>query len=122
MKFTVNGEAFDYDLAHVPMSDALAIEKAWKRRYAEWEAELYAGSAEATAVLIWLLWKRAGREVPLQDILDSEVDFDYSEVLRSITEAALQAKADADAAKAGPTSGAVPLTAPDGTDTTPDAT
>ena len=121
MKITVNGEAFDIDLAHVPMSDALAIEREWKRRYAEWEGELYAGSAEAVAVLVWLLWRRDGREVPLEGILSGEVDFDYSEVLRSITEAALQAKADAEA-EAGPTSGAVPLTAPDGTDMTPAAT
>lgn len=120
MKVIVNGEAFDYDLAHVPMSDALAIEREWKRRYAEWEQEFYAGSAEAACVLIWLLWRKDGRDIPLADILGGEVDFDYSDVLRSIVSEALAMKAEAEAAKEDPTIGV--SAAPDGTGMTPSNT
>ena len=119
MKITVNGEAFEVDLAHVPMSDALAIEREWKRRYAEWETELYAGSAEAACVLAWPLWRRDGREVPLQDVLGGTVDFDYSEMLRSIADGARELAAEAEAEAANPTTGAPD---PDGTGTTSPAT
>lgn len=120
MKISIDGEVYDYDLAHVPMSDALAIEREWKHRYAEWETEFYAGSAEAACVFAWLLWRNNGRDVPLQDILDGKVDFDYSEVLRSIIDAAMAARAEEEEAKADPTPAA--SAAPDGTATTPAST
>lgn len=117
MKIIINGEAFDYDREHRPMSEALAIEKAWGRRYAEWETELLAGSAEATGVLIWTIWRREGREVELQDLLDGKIDFDYIEVLRSMGDAAREAAKEED-----PTTPAGPLTDPAGTATTPAST
>jgi hypothetical protein len=120
VKFTVKGETFEVDLAHMPMSDALAIENESKRRYAEWESEFYAGSAWASCVLVWLAWKHDGREVPLGDILSGEVDFDYSDVLRSIMDALAQAAAEVRAGEADPTEGAAPP--PDGTATTLPAT
>lgn len=114
MKITINGETFDYEQVR-PMSEAVAIERAWGRRYAEWETELTAGSAEAAAVLAWVIWRREGRDVPLEDILTGKTDFDYLEMLRSIT------TATAEAAAADPP-GAGTGTAPDGTDTTPSGT
>lgn len=120
MKIVINGEAFDYDETKRPLSEALAIEKAWGRRYAEWESELFAGSAEATAVFVWTVWRRDGRHVQLEDILSGQADFDYREVLASLNESAAdQAKAAGDT---DPTSGAAPLTGPDGTGTTSAAT
>lgn len=118
MKITVGGEAFEYDNTRRPLSEALAIEKAWGRRYAEWEAELMAGSAEATAVFVWVVYRREGRDVPLADILSGEVDFDYGEVVQSLTAAYLEAQA----AEQDPTPGAEPRTDPDGTATTSAAT
>jgi hypothetical protein len=104
------------------LSEALAIEKAWGRRYSEFQHELAAGSAEAWAVLAWAVWRRNGREVPLQDILDGKVDYDHTEMVRSVNVAAAEeAQAAKDAAE-GPTSGASPLTGPDGTATTSAAT
>jgi len=106
------------------MSEALAIERECGRRYAEWESELFAGSAWAMAVFAWLVWKRDGREVPLADILSGEVDFDFTEFEVSILKASAEAKAareaEAQAAEGNPTSGAEP--APDGTPGTPPAT
>ena len=118
MKIIIDGETFEYDGRRMPMSDALAIEKAWGRRYAEWEMELNAGSAEAACVLVWLVWRRDGREVELQDILDGKIDFSYAEMLRSLAEAHAQAQAE----KENPTTGAAPRTDPAGTPATPSGT
>lgn len=119
MKITISGEAFEYDSDRYLMSEALAIEKAWGRRYSEFQHELAVGSAEAWAVLAWAVWRRNGREVELQDILDGKVDFDYTEMVRSVNVAAAE---EAKAAAEGPTSGASPLTDPDGTGTTSSGT
>lgn len=119
MKITIGGEAFDYDMDSRPMSEALAIEKAWGRRYAEFQQELAAGSAEGWAVLAWAVWRRSGRDVPLADILEGRVDFDHTEMVRSVNAAAAE---EAQAAGEGPTSGAGPLTVPGGTGTTSAAT
>lgn len=122
MKITVNGEVLDtgFDIGHVSMAQALEIEQASKRRYVEWEGEILGGSAEATCVLVWAAWKRDGRDVPLKDILDGNVDVDFSDVYRSFTEAYV-AGVKARAAE-NPTSGAAPLTGQAGTDTTPSGT
>lgn len=122
MKIVIAGETFEYDNTRRPLSEALAIEKAWGRRYAEWESELMGGSAEATAVLVWVVYRREGRDVPLQDILDGTVDLDYSELVESLAQAYRDAQAAGEAAKADPTSGDAPLTGPAGTATTPAGT
>jgi len=83
VKITIGGETFDYEQRR-PMSEAIAIEKAWGRRYAEWESELAAGSAEAAAVLAWIILRRDGQDIPLEDILSGKRDFDYRELLQSM--------------------------------------
>lgn len=119
MKITVDGEAlaYEFELGHVQISQALAIEKAAGRRYVEWEAEVVGGSAEALAVLVHLAWKDSGRDVPVADILGGKVDFNFVETYTSFM-GALREQAAARAAAERPTSGAAPLTDPDGTDTT----
>lgn len=122
MKITVGGEAlaYEFELGNVLMSQALAIEKAAGRRYVEWEAEVVGGSAQAMAVLVHLAWKDSGRDVPVADILSGRADFNFVETYTSFM-AALGEQAAARAAER-PTSGAEPLTDPDGTDTTSAAT
>lgn len=88
MKVVINGEAFDWDGSKAPMSEALAIERVYKRRYAQWQEDLGAGSAEAMCVLAWLIWRRDGREVPYEDIIGGTVDFDLMEMLGSLAESA----------------------------------
>ena len=124
MKFTINGEAFDssWDFGHVSMSDALAIEKVANRRYVEWEMEFLGGSAEALAAFVVLTWRRDGREVELKNILNGSVELDFSETYSSVMNALAEAQAEARRAKENPTSGAGPLTDPDGTATTSTAT
>ena len=112
-KITLNGEHFDFDGSKHPMSEALAVEKAWGRRYAEFESELAAGSAEAFCVLAWLVWRRDGRDIELKDILSGDVDFDVYEFAGSIA-----AASEEDAAEADPTIPAAPRTGLAGTATT----
>ncbi len=121
MKVTIDGTAYDFDEKHRPMSEALAIEKAWGRRYAEWESELQAGSAAAMAVFVWLVWRREGRDVNLEDILSGEIDFDYREMELSLLEAAAERERAAEA-EANPTEGDASPAAPDGTPGTSPAT
>lgn len=118
MKVVIAGETFEWDGTKAPMSEALWVEHAYKRRYAEWQDDLAAGSAKAMCVLACLIWRRDGRDVPLQDLLDGTVDFDLMEMLNSMAEAAEAEKAaDAEAGQgsANPTPAG---SAPDGTHST----
>jgi hypothetical protein len=93
-KVVIDGETFEYDGNKAPMSEALWVEDVYKRRYVEWQDDLQAGSAKAMCVLACLIWRRDGRDVPLQDVLDGKVDFDLHEMLTSIIESS-RAEAEA---------------------------
>jgi len=95
VKIVLGGETFEYDGSRAPMSEALAIERVYERRYAEWQSDLAAGSAKAMCVLAWLIWRRDGRDVPFEDILDGKADFDLAEMLESMAESAEAEKAAA---------------------------
>jgi hypothetical protein len=110
VKIVLGGETYEYDGTKAPMSEALAIEHVYKRRYAEWQQDLAAGSAKAMCVLAWVIWRRDGRDVPFEDIIDGKADFDLLEMLTSMAEAAEAEKA----AEADPT----PPSAPAGTRST----
>jgi hypothetical protein len=101
VKIVLGGETFEYDGSKTPMSEALAIERVYERRYAEWQTDLAAGSAKAMCVLAWLIWRRDGRDVPFGDILDGKADFDLMEMLTSMSESA-EAEAEAAADPTGP--------------------
>lgn len=72
-KISVNGESFVFNRDHKPLSEALAIEKGLGCTYGQWEDDLAKGSARALAALVWLVWKRDGRDVALEDILSGDV-------------------------------------------------
>lgn len=75
-KVTINGEVFEWDASRKPMSEALALENGLKCRYADWENDVQAGSARALCGFIWLVWRRDGRDVALEDILAGKVEID----------------------------------------------
>lgn len=85
-KIVINGEAFDYDGTKAPMSEALAVEQVYGRRYGEWQQDLQAGSAKAFCVLAWIIWRRDGRDVPFDDITGGKADFDLQEMVTSMNE------------------------------------
>jgi len=114
VKIVLGGETFEYDGSKAPMSEALAVERVYERRYAEWQTDLQAGSAKALCVMAWIIWRRDGRDVPFEDILDGKADFDLMEMMNSLAEAA-----DAEAAP-DPTVLSDPAGTPGtGTDTLP---
>jgi len=73
-KIRINGELFDFDRDYKPMSEALALEKTLGTTYGQWESDLSNGSARAIAGLIWVVWRRNGREVDFADIESGAVD------------------------------------------------
>jgi hypothetical protein len=73
-KIRIDGEYFEFDRDHRPMAEMLALEKELGITYGAWEDGLAKGSASAYAGLIWLVWKRAGREKPLAEILASDIN------------------------------------------------
>jgi hypothetical protein len=121
IKITINGETFDYDNTRMPMGDALAVEAVYGRRYIEWQMDLAGGSARAACALVWLIWKRDGRDVPFSSIADGTVSLDAEEVLVAIIEAgAEERKKDEETAPDPTIPGAG--SAPDGTPSTGTAT
>lgn len=121
MKVTLDGEQFDFDGAKFAMSEALAIEKVYQRRFVEWQADLQAGSVRAMAVLAWLIWRRDGRQVTFEDIESGAVDFDLMEFLTSVIESAEAQKKAQEAAEEEAAAGENPTPpgqGPDGTGTT----
>jgi len=102
-KIIIDGETFDYDGQKQPMSEALAIEEVYGARYAQWQDDLWAGSAKAMCALAWIIWRREGRDVAFADIIGGKVDFDLGEMLRSIIDAAETSATEAKAAEADPT-------------------
>jgi|SRR5215510_4824330 len=78
-KIRINGEYFEFDRDYKPMSEALALEKALKITYGQWERDLTAGSARAIAGLIWVVWRRNGREVDFADIESGAVEVNLAD-------------------------------------------
>jgi hypothetical protein len=85
-KIKINGEVFDWDATHHPMSEALAIEQATGQRYVDWEADLGGGSMRAMCGFVWLVWRRNGRDVPYEDIISGKVEIDLTDLLESLME------------------------------------
>jgi hypothetical protein len=79
-KVRVNGEFFEWDPDNKPMAEMLALEKALDTTYGEWLDGLVKFSARSLAGLIWLLWRRAGRDVPFADIESGAVGINVAEV------------------------------------------
>jgi hypothetical protein len=73
-KVSINGEYFAFDPQHKPMAEMLALEEATGLSYGEWESGMTRMSARALAALVWLLWKRDGREVPFADIVSGDLN------------------------------------------------
>lgn len=91
-KVTIDGQVFDYDPSRMLNTEAIALQKVTGMRMQEWGAALAEGDAFAMTGLVWLLYRRNGREVPFD-----EVEFDIG---------SLDIQDDEVAAEAGPTEAA----------------
>ena len=78
-KVKINGEFFEYDFTRQPLAEMLALEKELKTTYGQWTADRQNGSARALAGLIWLVWRRNGREVEFAKIESGEVPLDLAD-------------------------------------------
>lgn len=74
-KVTIDGQAFDYDPTRMLNTEAIALQKVTGMRMQEWTTLLTEGDAFALTGLVWLLWRRAGREVSFD-----EVEFDIGSI------------------------------------------
>lgn len=73
IKITIKGEAFDFDNVHYPLSEAIDLERATGIPFGIWQTTgLASGSAVSLAGLVWLVLKRAGRDVPIADIMSGK--------------------------------------------------
>lgn len=97
MKVVLNGETFDFDDSKRAMSEAMTIERLYKRKYVQWQQDLATGELEAWCMYAWIVWRREGRDVEYQNIVDGHVDFDLEEFVGSINAARRQPDAEAEA-------------------------
>jgi hypothetical protein len=74
-KVTIDGQVFDYDPTRMMNTEAIALQKVTGMRMREWTKSLTEGDAFALTGLVWLLWRRAGREVAFD-----EVEFDIGSI------------------------------------------
>lgn len=74
-KVTIDGQVYDYDPSRMLNTEAIALQKVTGMRMQEWTTALTQGDAFALTGLVWLLWRRSGREVSFD-----EVEFDIGSI------------------------------------------
>lgn len=74
-KVTIDGQVYDYNPTRMLNTEAIALQKVTGMRMQEWTTALTQGDAFALTGLVWLLWRRAGRECAFD-----EVEFDIGSI------------------------------------------
>lgn len=69
MKITVEGQVYDYDPSKMLNTEAIALQKVTGMRVPEWTKALTEGDAYALTGLVWLVWRRDGREVAFDEVV-----------------------------------------------------
>jgi len=67
-KVTVDGEVFDYDATRLLNTEAIALQKVTGMNTQAWMKALTEGDAYALTGLVWLLYRRNGRDVSFDDV------------------------------------------------------
>ena len=75
MKVTVEGAVYEYDAGKLLNTEAIALQKETGMTPTEFGEALEKGDALAITGLVWLVWRRAGRNMKL-----SEVEFDLMSI------------------------------------------
>ena len=78
-KVRIGDQYYEFDFASEPLAEMLALEKALNTTYGQWKSDRQAGTARAIAGLIWLIWKRNGRDVDFADIESGKVPLDLAD-------------------------------------------
>lgn len=71
-KVTIDGQVYNYDPNRMLNTEAIALQKVTGLRMNEWGDALKEGDAFALTGLVWLLWRRDGREVPF-DMVEFDI-------------------------------------------------
>lgn len=80
VKVTINGVAYSFDNERYPLAEAIELEKKLGMPFSKWKTGLYNGSAEALAGFVYLVLKRNGEDVPLEDIISGKFDLAESDL------------------------------------------
>jgi hypothetical protein len=80
LKVTIRGECFSFDNERYPLSEAIALEEGLGVPFHEWRTGLAQGSAKSMAGFVWLVLKRNGQAVTLDDIISGAYDLATSDV------------------------------------------
>jgi len=75
-KVTIDGQVFDYDPTRMLNTEAIALQKVTGMRMQEWTTALTEGDAFALTGLVWLLFRRDGRDVAFD-----QVEFDMGSIV-----------------------------------------
>jgi hypothetical protein len=79
-KVTIKGEVFSFDDGRFPMTEAIELEENLGTPFYLWKINLYRGSAKAAAGLVWLVFRREGRDTEMKDILSGAYELMADEV------------------------------------------
>jgi hypothetical protein len=75
MKIAISGETYEYDPDTLLNTEAIALQRATGMRPPEFGKALELGDAVALTGLVWLIWRRNGRNVEFD-----AVEFDLADV------------------------------------------
>lgn len=80
MRVEIEGEEFEFDSNRLPVAEGIALEKVLGMTLGEWNEALNRESALAMAGMVWLVWRRNGRDVRFKDIEDGTVPVDLAAI------------------------------------------
>lgn len=80
LKVTIKGACFSFDDGRFPMTEAIELEENLGTPFYLWKINLYRGSAKAAAGLVWLVFRREGRDTELKDILSGAYELRADEI------------------------------------------
>jgi|SRR6476646_1977685 len=80
LKVTIKGEVFSFDHERYPLSEAIELEEGLGISFHEYRLGLQVGSAKAMAGFVWVVFRRNGKDVPLDDILSGAYELATSDV------------------------------------------
>ena len=80
VKVTINGEVYSFDHERYPLPEAIDLEEKIGMPFHAWKTAFYSGSAKGLAGFVYLVLKRNGKDVPLEDILSGAYELAWDDV------------------------------------------
>jgi len=81
VKVTIRGEVYSFDNERYPLAEAIELERGTGMPFGVWRTTgLATGSSVALAGFAWLVLKRNGQKVPLEDIMSGRYELDTGDI------------------------------------------